>query len=97
MTNKVLLATKKTNTMETEKNSQAPTSRIMERMTRFWNNATEELDSDAYASEGKTLSLTLALSTEENARICSAELNRNNSITIKIRLGSKKQHDQTEE
>lgn len=90
--------------METEKNPQDEKSSIfdrrssiLDRFTRFWNNATEESDSDVYASDGKTLSLTLALSTEENARICSAELNRNNSITIKIRLGAQMQIDQTEE
>lgn len=83
--------------METEKNSQDPKSSLMERMARFWNEPTEELDRDNNASDGKTLSLTLALAPEENARICSAELNHNNSITIKIRLGSKTLIDQTEE
>ena len=83
--------------METEKDSQDLKSNFMERIARFWNDSTEELNSGRNASDDKTLSLTLALAAEETARICSAELNHNNTITIKIRLGSQTLIDQTEE
>ncbi|MDE6702817.1 MAG: hypothetical protein K2K00_03975 [Muribaculaceae bacterium] len=83
--------------METEKNSQMLKNSLMERIARFWDESAEELDDDDNDSDDKTLSLTLALSPGENARICSAELNHNNSITVKIRLSPHTQIDQTEE